>query len=408
MNTSIYIAKRYLFSSKKVHAINIISGISMTGVLFGTAALVILLSVFNGFEKVILSLYSNFTPEIKIETRLGKTFDPNTPYFSNLHKDARLFSYTEVLQERALIKYGNRTYIATIKGVSDEFLRNTKLDSTIHTGSFTLKSNGRDYAVIGTSVQSGLGININNEFLPLNILSPKHTVVSSPNPLDQFNSDNIYASGVFSIQQDFDDIVVVPISFLREHLGKTKDVSSIELNYKPGTDLEAVQDEIQDKIGDNFTIKNRTQQDIELYKTLNFERWSIFMILTFVLIIAIFNIIGTLTMLVIDKKKDIAVLTSLGANKQIIKGIFFYEGMLISLVGCIAGMILGLTFCILQQRFSLIKMGSKMSVIDAYPIDMKLTDFGLVFLTVGIISVIASAISAQLSIKGLDDIKQDL
>jgi lipoprotein-releasing system permease protein len=391
-----------------MHAINIISGISMMGVLFGTAALIILLSVFNGFEKVILSLYSNFTPELKVETRLGKTFDPNTPYFNNLHKDAGLFSFTEVLQERVLVKYGARTYIATIKGVSDEFLRNTKLDSTIYTGSFTLKSNGRDYAVIGTSVQSSLGININDEFLPLEIWSPKHGVVNSLIPSDEFSIGNIYASGVFSIQQDFDDIVVVPISFARKLLGKPNAVSSIELNYKPGTDIEAIQGEIQDKIGDRFTIKNRTQQDTELYKTLNFERWSIFMILTFVLIIAIFNIIGTLTMLVIDKKKDIAVLTSLGANKQIIKGIFFCEGMMISLVGCIAGMILGLTFCIVQQRFSLIKMGGKMSVIDAYPIDMKLSDFGLVFLTVGIISVIASAISAQLSIKGLDDIKQDL
>jgi lipoprotein-releasing system permease protein len=391
-----------------MHAINIISGISMMGVLFGTAALVILLSVFNGFENVILSLYSNFTPEIKVEARAGKTFDPNTPYFNNLHKDAGLFSFTEVLQERVLVKYGARTYIATIKGVSDEFLRNTKLDSTIYTGSFTLKSNGRDYAVIGTSVQSSLGININDEFLPLEIWSPKRGVVNSLIPPDEFRRGNIYASGVFSIQQDFDDIVVVPISFARTLLEKPNAVSSIELNYKPGTDIEAVQEEIKDKIGNQFTIKNRTQQDTELYKTLNFERWSIFMILTFVLIIAIFNIIGTLTMLVIDKKKDIAVLTSLGANKQIIKGIFFCEGMMISLVGCIAGMTLGLTFCILQQRFSLIKIGGKMSVINAYPIDMKLSDFGLVFLTVGIISVIASAISAQLSIKGLDDIKQDL
>ncbi len=391
-----------------MHAINIISGISMMGVLFGSAALIILLSVFNGFEKVILSLYSNFTPEIKIETRLGKTFDPNTPYFNNLHKDARLISFTEVLQERVLIKYGSRTYIATIKGVSDEFLRNTKLDSTIQTGSFTLKSNGRDYAVIGTSVQASLGININDEFIPLEIWSPKHNMVNSINTLDEFSREMVYPSGVFSIQQDFDDIVVVPIDFTRKLLDKPNNVSSIELNYKPGTDLKTVQKQIQDKIGGGFTIKNRAQQDTELYKTLNFERWSIFMILTFVLIIAIFNIIGTLTMLVIDKKKDIAVLTSLGANKKIIKGIFFCEGMMISLIGCIAGMVLGLTFCILQQRYSLIKMGGKMSVIDAYPIDMKLSDFGLVFLTVGIISVIASAISAQLSIKGLADIKQDL
>lgn len=391
-----------------MHAINIISGISMTGVLFGSAALIILLSVFNGFEKLILSLYSNFTPEIKIEAQVGKTFDPNTPYFSNLHKDARLFSFTEVLQERVLVKYGARTYIATIKGVSDEFLRNTKLDSIIYSGSFTLKSNGRDYAVIGTSVQASLGININDEFLPLEIWSPKHVVVNSVNELDEFNRENIYASGVFSIQQDFDDIVVVPIGFVRKHLGKSNDVSSIELNYKPGTNLQSVQQEIKDKIGDKYTVKDRTQQDTELYKTLNFERWSIFMILTFVLIIAIFNIIGTLTMLVIDKKKDIAVLTSLGASKQLIKGIFFCEGMMISFVGCIAGMIIGLAFCILQQRFSLIKMGGKMSVVDAYPIAINISDFGLVLFTVGVISITASAISAQLSVKGLDDIKQDL
>lgn len=391
-----------------MHAINIISGISMTGVLFGSAALIILLSVFNGFEKVILSLYSNFTPEIKIEAQVGKTFDPNTPYFKSLHRNAQLFSFTEVLQERVLVRYGGRSYIATIKGVSDEFLHNTKLDSIIQTGSFTLKSNGRDYAVIGTSVQSSLGIDINNEYFPLEIWAPKHTVVNSIIDADEFSRENIYASGVFSIQQDFDDIVVVPLSFARKLLDKPNAVSSIELNYKPGTDVEAVQKEINDRIGDRFIIKNRTQQDIELYKTINFERWSIFMILTFVLIIAIFNIIGTLTMLVIDKKKDIAVLTSLGANKQIIKGIFFCEGMMISFVGCIAGMILGLTFCILQQRFGMIKIGGKMSVIDAYPIDMKLSDFGLVFLTVGVISVIASGISAQLSIKGLDDIKQDL
>lgn len=380
----------------------------MIGVLFGSAALIILLSVFNGFEKVILSLYSNFTPEIKIEAQVGKTFDPNAPYFKSLHRNAKLFSFTEVLQERVLVRYGGRSYIATIKGVSDEFLRNTKLDSIIQTGSFTLKSNGRDYAVIGTSVQASLGIDINNEFLPLEIWAPKYTVVNSIIDADEFNRENIYASGVFSIQQDFDDIVVVPLSFVRKLLDKPNAVSSIELNYKPGTDLEAIQKEITDNIGNRFTIKNRTQQDIELYKTINFERWSIFMILTFVLIIAIFNIIGTLTMLVIDKKKDIAVLTSLGANKQIIKGIFFCEGMMISFVGCIAGMALGLIFCILQQRFGLIKIGGKMSVIDAYPIDMKLSDFGLVFLTVGVISVIASGISAQLSIKGLDDIKQDL
>jgi len=408
LNTSVYIAKRYLFSGKKMHAINIISGISMLGVLIGSAALIIILSVFNGFEKVILSLYSNFTPEIKIETRLGKTFDPNTPYFNALHKDARIFSYTEVLEEKVLIRYGDKPFLGTIKGVSDDFLKNKRLDSTVQIGSFTLKSGGRDFAVIGTTIQANLGINVHDNLSPMEIFSPRRGVVNSANPLNEFVVRSINASGVFAIQQEFDDILVTPIEFARDLLDQPKEISSIELTYKRGTNLTSVQNKIKDEIGDKFTVKNRKEQNTELYKTLNYERWSIFMILTFVLIIAIFNIIGSLTMLVIDKRQDIAILSSLGANKQTIQGIFFFEGMMISLIGCIAGIVLGLAFCLVQQHFGLIKMGAQMSVIDAYPVDLDIANFVLVFLTVGAISVIASGISARLSIKGLDEIKQDL
>ena len=408
MNTSVYIAKRYLFSGKKMHAINIISGISMLGVLIGSAALIIILSVFNGFEKVILSLYSNFTPEIKIETRLGKTFNPDTLYFNTLHQDKRLISYTEVLQEKALIKYGDKTFLATVKGVSDDFLKNKRLDSTVQAGSFTLKSGGQNFAVIGATIQNNLGINVHDELSPIQIYSPRRGTESSDNPLNEFVVRSINPSGVFGIQQEFDDIVVTPLEFARDLLDQPKEVSSIELTYKKGTNLASVQNKIIDDIGTKFSVKNRKEQNTELYKTLNYERWSIFMILTFVLIIAIFNIIGSLTMLVIDKRKDIAILSSLGANKQTIQGIFFFEGMMISLIGCIAGIVLGLIFCLLQQHFGWIKMGAQMSVIDAYPVDINPVDIGLVFLTVGIISVIASGISARLSIKGLDEIKQDL
>jgi lipoprotein-releasing system permease protein len=391
-----------------MHAINIISGISMLGVLIGSAALIIILSVFNGFEKVILSLYSNFTPEIKIETRLGKTFNPDTPYFNTLHQDKRLISYTEVLQEKALIKYGDKTFLATLKGVSDDFLKNKRLDSTVQAGSFTLKSGGQNFAVIGATIQNNLGINVHDELSPIQIYSPRRGAESSDNPLNEFVVRSISPSGVFGIQQEFDDIVVTPLEFARDLLDQPKEVSSIELTYKKGTDLASIQNKLTDDIGTKFTIKNRREQNTELYKTLNYERWSIFMILTFVLIIAIFNIIGSLTMLVIDKRKDIAILSSLGANKQTIQGIFFFEGMMISLVGCIAGIALGLIFCLLQQHFGWIKMGAQMSVIDAYPVDINPVDIALVFLTVGIISVIASGISARLSIKGLDEIKQDL
>ncbi|MDN3582313.1 FtsX-like permease family protein [Mucilaginibacter flavus] len=408
MNTSVYIAKRYLFSGKKMHAINIISGISTLGVLFGSAALIIILSVFNGFEKVILSAYSNFTPELKIETRLGKTFDPNTPYFDSLHKDARIFSFTQVLQEKVLVRYGDKPIIGTIKGVSDDFLKNKQLDSIVQNGSFTLKSNGRPMAVIGGTIQGSLGINVHDDLAPIEIFSPRRAVVSSVNPLDEFVVRSISPSGVFNLQQEFDDIVVTPIEFARDLLDQPKEISSLELTFKKGTDISSIQNKIKDDIGDKFTVKSRKEQNTELYKTLNYERWSIFMILTFVLIIAIFNIIGSLTMLVIDKRADIAILSSLGANKRTIQGIFFFEGMMISLAGFLAGLVLGLAFCLLQQHYGFIKMGASNSMIDSYPIDLKISDFGLVFLTVGGISMIAAGISARLSIKGLDDIKQDL
>ncbi|MFD0795783.1 FtsX-like permease family protein [Mucilaginibacter litoreus] len=408
MNTSIYIAKRYLFSKKQTHAINIISGISILGVLVGSAALIIILSVFNGLEKTILSLYSNFTPEIKIEPRLGKTFDPDQPVFRELKKDSRIISFTEVLQERALIKYADRSFIGTIKGVSDDFLKGRQLDSIIQFGSFTLKDKEQEYAVIGATVQGSLGVSLKNQFVALQVFSPKRTAGNSTNPMNDFVFRSIQPSGVFGIQQDFDDIVITPIDFTRHLLDEPNRVSSLEINYKKGTDLDDVQDNLTEIVGDNYTIKNRKQQNTGLYKTINYERWSIFMILTFVLIIALFNIIGSLTMLVIDKRKDIAILTSLGAGKPLIQGIFFFEGMMISVVGCITGIALGYIVCLVQQHFKIIKMGSSLSVLDAYPVAFNLSDFGLVFLTVMGIAIIASGISARLSVKRLDEMKKDL
>lgn len=408
MNTAAYIAKRYLFSRKKMHAINIISGISMAGVLIGSAALIIILSVFNGFEKVILSMYSNFSPEIKIEPLKGKTFNPNTAYFTSLRHDPRVFSFTEVLEEKALIKYEDHPFIGTIKGVSDDFMKTPHLDTIVQSGSFTLKSGGHYFAVIGAEIENSLGVNVNDPLSSIDIYAPRLQNGDMADPLNQFMVRSITPVGVFSVGQDFDDNVVAPLNFVRDLLGQPVNVSSLQINYKNGADIDAIQKAIAEHIGKSFSVKNRREQNAELYKTLNYERWFIFMILVFVLIIAIFNIIGSLTMLVIDKRKDIAILTSLGANKRLIQRIFFLEGMMISVSGCIAGIITGLLFCLLQQRFGMIKMGSSLSVVDAYPIALRLSDFILVFLTVGAISVIASLISARLSIKNLSDIKQDL
>lgn len=380
----------------------------MLGVFVGSAALIIILSAFNGLEQTILGLYSNFTPELKIEPSEGKTFNPNTPRFKTLHHDPRIFSYTEILQEKALIKYRNSQFIGTIKGVSDDFLRNKQLDSIISDGSFTLHANGEPFAVIGGTVQGSLGVNINESLSELVIYSPRRNATNSINPLNDFKWLNIKPAGVFSVQQDFDDIVVVPIAFARDLLEQPVEVSAIDLNFKKGTDIDKAEQEITAKLGSGYTVSNRIVQNAALYKTLNYERWSIFMILTFVVIIAIFNIVGTLTMLVIDKQKDIAILTSLGAGKGLIKSIFFFEGIMVSMIGCVAGLIVGAVFCLLQKHYGFIKMGSNLTVMDAYPVALKFIDFIIVFLTVGVIAVIASGISAGLSVKRLNDIKNEL
>jgi lipoprotein-releasing system permease protein len=405
LNTSVYIAKRYLFSRKSTHAINIISGISTLGVFVGSAALIIILSGFNGLEHIIVAMYNNFTPQLKIEAKQGKTFNPNTAYFTSLHKNPSLASYTEVLEEHALVKYGDRQVISTIKGVSEEFLNNTSLDSTLLSGAFILSKNQQPFAVVGSIVQSNLGVNVKDEFTPLQIFSPVRGVSNSVLTSDEFKSMMIYPSGAFTMQRDFDDRVITPLSFTRSLLDQPVNVSSIELNFKPGTDVDAMQRGITEKIGAQFSIKNRYEQNTELYKILHLEKASTFLILAFILVIAIFNIVGSLTMLVMDKRKDIAVLTSLGATSRLIQGIFFVEGMLITLSGCIAGMLVGYIFSVLQMAFKLIKMDG---VVEAFPVAFRVSDFLLVFLTVAIIGSIASGISARISIKGLNEIKQDL
>ena len=392
-----------------MHAVNIISGISMLGVFIGSAALIIILSVFNGLEKVILSLYSNFTPEIRIQAKQGKTFDPNTAFFSDIKRNPQLFSYTEVLEEKALIRYGpTGEFIGTVRGVSEDFLKNSQLDSTIERGSFTLRSEGHFYAVVGANVQAKLSVSIRDQLTPLQIYIPNRLASSSADPLSEFRVRYIYPSGIFNIQQDFNSLVITDIDFMRDLVNEPKNVSAIDLNFKKGSDLGEIKSSLEAKLGSKFKIYDRIEQNADLYKTLNFERWFIFMILILVLIIAIFNLVGSLTMLVIEKQKDIAILTSLGAGKGLIQGIFFFEGIMIAFLGCIAGMLVGLIFCLLQQQFGFIKFGDNLSAIDSYPIALKGFDFVLVFLTVGGISTIASGISARLSIKRLAEIKEEL
>lgn len=381
----------------------------MLGVFVGSAALIIILSVFNGFENVILSMYNTFSPELRIEAFKGKTFDPSDIRFEELKNDKRIISYTEVLEEKALVRYDKSQSIALIKGVSEGFTKGKPgLDSVISSGSFMLWNRGQDYAVIGAALQNYLSVNLNDEFQTLDIYAPRKGSANSINPADEFNVSSIYPSGVFSAQQEFDNTMIVPLSFARNLLGESTLVSNIEINMAPGVLIDDFQHELEESLGSDFVIKNRSQQNELLYKILNSEKWAIFLILTFVLIIAIFNIIGSLTMLVIDKRQDIAILSSLGANHQLIKGIFFLEGMMISMLGCLGGMAAGLTFILLQKQFGFIKMSGNNLMISSYPVGIKLTDFFLVFGTVFLVSIIASAISSRLSIRNSMSLKEAL
>jgi lipoprotein-releasing system permease protein len=382
----------------------------MVGVFVGSAALIIILSVFNGFEEVVLKMFNTISPQVVISPLQGKTFDPGTGYFQALKSNQDVYSYTQVLSENALLRYNEKQSVGLIKGVSTDYLKNKSLDSITIEGKFVLNNSAGSNAVIGSAIQAYLMVNITDPFNQLQVFSPKKgSKPNSLNPADDFNVLSIPVSGVFEVQQDFDNVAIVPLSFARSLLDEPERISSIEINLQPGVDADKFKEDIEQHIGNHYEIKDRIQQNKVLYNILGTEKWAVYIILTFILIIAIFNIIGSLTMLVIDKLKDIAVLSSLGAGKKLIKRIFLFEGMMITMTGCIFGLIVGFLFCLVQQKFGIFKMSEENLVIaNAYPVAFKGMDFMLVFLTVSVFSFVASALSSNLSVKKINHLNQDL
>ncbi len=391
MNLPFYISKRYLFSKKSQNVINIISGISVVGVVTGTMALIVILSVFNGFDNLIKSLYSTFDPEIKIIPVTGKTFSPATNNFPAIRNHRNVLHFSEVLEENVLLRYGERQYIATMKGVDDKFADVTGIDTMIIEGSFILHEANRPMAVIGQGVAYYLGVGLT--FInPINIYSIKRTGNIAVNPEQAISRKFIFPSGIFSIEQEHNiRYIIVPVSFARELLGYNDEVSAIELKLRPGTDIGLFQDEIKKIIGDEFVVQNRNDQNALFYRIMRSEKWAIFFILTFILIVASFNIIGSLTMLMLDKKEDIRTLQNLGASNSLIRSIFLLEGWMISVIGAIIGLIIGSVIAWLQARFGIIKLsGSGSFIIDAYPVVYKFADVIKVFITVIFIGFLAA------------------
>lgn len=389
----IYIAKRYLVSRKSFNIINIISAIAVAGVAAGTMALIVVLSVFNGFEELISSLFNAFNPDIKITAAAGKSFvlPENTIFI--IRKIPGVEQCVEVIEDNALLKYKDNQHIGVVKGVTDNFIHAGIPDTMITEGEFILSRGGSPEAVIGAGVQYYLNVNLSDFKTPLSIWVPRRKAALDEDPVNAFRSENIHISGVFAVQQDFDvKYVIVPLDFARNLFEYSDELTSLEIKIRKGFDHYELQKKIAEICGPGFKVQNRFQQEELLYKIMKSEKLSIFLILSFIILIAAFNIVGSLSMLIIDKKRDISILRSLGAENSLIRKIFLAEGLMISLTGCAMGMILGFLLCFLQLKFGLVPLGTHQGafIVNYYPVKMELFDFIFVFLIVFSIGLLAS------------------
>lgn len=388
MNLPVYIARRYLFSKKKHNAINIISGISVCGVALATLALVCTLSVFNGFQDMVAGFFTAFDPELKITIREGKVFEPQGAAFQEVRSLPEIGVWTETLEENAMVQYKDRQAMAIIKGVEDNFEELTSIDSLLYgAGEFILHDSIVDYGVLGVELISELGTGL--QFVdPLQVYAPKRNVrVNMANPSASFNRDYLFSPGVVFVvnQQKYDArYILTSLSFARNLFNYDTEVSAVELKLKPGADVTAVQRKIARILGDEFVVLDRYEQQADVFRIMEIEKFISYLFLTFILAIACFNVIGSLSMLILDKREDVETLRNLGADDRLIARIFLFEGRLISLFGALSGIVLGLLLCYIQQRFGIISLGGGNGsfIVDAYPVSVHVTDVVLIFITV--------------------------
>ncbi|MGB7526389.1 ABC transporter permease [Sphingobacterium cellulitidis] len=401
MKLPIFFAKRYLFSKKSVNAINIISSISMIGVLVSTAALVIVLSFYNGLERFILSQYSTFSPEYRIEPASGKVFSTKSESFTKLRTLHDISSYSEVLEDKVLAEFNQQQFIGRLKGVEPNSLHHLEKENILLEGNLEIKTDSTNYAILGTTVQANLQVPLQGTDNQIFLNIPdKNASPNNINPLEDIRTRVITPNAILGYQPGFEDLIIVPIDFAKDLLNEHDGISAIEL-YGKNDNSRALQKEIQSIVGEEYLVKNREQQNPTLYKTVRSEKWIVFFIVTIIGIIAIFNIIGSLTMLVIDKKQDMVVLNSIGANNNLIQNIFFYQGILIALIGSLVGALIGLFFCLLQEHFGFVTT-SEGSLFDAYPVDIRYMDLVLIFVTVMVVSTLVSYMASRLNIRGIN------
>ncbi|MBD2770279.1 ABC transporter permease [Hymenobacter sp. BT664] len=405
MNVPLLIAQRYFRSKNKRNIITIISNISMVGVAVGTAALIIVLSVFNGLEDLVRTLYGKSDPDLVISATKGKAFDVAPAFLLKLEKMPGVALLTEVIEDNALLQYHDRQMVVKMRGLSDNYFGQSPIDENIREGDHRLRRDSLELALVGAGVQHELSITLNNRLTPMRLLYPRNTPGSktlSLNPDKAFNEQNIIAGGVFLIEQHIDDsYIFVPLTFAQRLLGYGSRRTALYVKVSRSFEVDEVKEQLRHMLGPGFKVQDSDEQHVSLFKAIKIEKLFVFITFTLILLIASLNIFFSLSMLVIDKKKDISVLLAMGANQTTLRRTFLLVGAIVALVGATAGLVVGVALCWLQQRFGFVSMGMATSVVDAYPVKMEAAD--IVFICLSIILItLAVSIRPALNASNLD------
>ena len=395
MNFPFFIARRYLFSKKSTHAINVISAISVVGVAVATMALVVTLSVFNGFHDMVASFFTAFDPQLKVTPVMGKTVAADDPILTQIKALPQVDVATETVEDQALVIYHGRQAMVTIKGVEDNFDQLTHIkEILVGDGEFELHAADMFYGIPGIRLAEALGTGITYQE-PLKVYAPRREgQLNMANPMDGLVEDELYSPGVLFevLQGKYDkNYLLTSIDFTRRIFEQQGMVSALELRLKPGSNFESVKKDIKKIVGDKYYVKDRFEQQDDTFKIMKIEKLMAYIFLTFILMIACFNILGSLSMLIIDKKDDVVTLRNLGASDKQIVRIFLFEGRLISAIGAILGIVLGLALCWAQQTYGLVKLGSSSAsfVVNAYPVSVHPEDVILIFITVLVVGFLS-------------------
>ena len=402
MNFPFFIARRYVFSKKSTNAINVISAISVVGVAVGTMALVIVLSVFNGFHDLVASFFTNFDPQIELVPTQGKTAPADDPLLDKIRKMPEVSVHTDVLEDQGLAVYGDRQQMVTVMGVDDNFTQLTNISDILYgDGEFTLQAANLFYAIPGIRLAQDMGLGARFDgYLKLYAPVRRGQITDLEDPSDGFVVDSLISPGVvFAVNQaKYDrDHIICSIGFARRLFDQDGMLSSLQIRLKPGSDLGAVKKQMREIVGSKYRVLDRFEQQSDTFNIMQIEKVLAYVFLTFILMVACFNIISSLSMLIIDKKADAATLRNLGATDKQIRSIFLFEGRIISAIGAVVGILLGLLLCWLQQEFGLVHMGDSAGsfVVNAYPVSVHYDDVAIVFVTVLLIGWAAAWIPTR-------------